>query len=624
MSKSKSKKRNDGISRRDFLNGTLIAAGAAAFGSSPMRAVAQTKPSWPCDSSIGLDPRVLRVGNIRDTFNIGHWLRDNRLTWGTNSVKLESSDCDNYSGTFPIIPDGGSYGAIIVGGGESGLSAAYYVLQNNPAARVLIIDGQVTPGGNSNRDDQSPIPEIASAATAYAVIPYDFLVALYKNLNIPWENLVVPDPFYSYYFDSQTPYALPGVTRWALDTYGHGVASMPYPPNVINDLLAAKADFQNWYNTTGGPTDPADLSDPKFDYLAQMSLDQYLTQTKGFHPAVSDFYTRYAVDALTGTSAQVNAYNSISFLGAEYFKEWAYVGGNSGIARHLIKYLIPSGIAGGNNEMDIVNGAFNLAAMDNPNNQVRLRMECMGLRGETTSSNASVVYFNRANNTFYRATAKAVIFAGQGHTARTACGYLMSSAQLAAYDQDILAPVVTANVTLNSAAPLMNLGLGYDEYYWGSTYWADFVIADWVTANRNQPNRPVVLTFYGGNNLPPDQMANARVQLLSTPFDSYEQSLRDDLNRVLASQNFDFDRDVAAVYLYRWGHSMVYPKLGWPFDQPAVFQNGVWVRQPCMRHLARQQVGRISFAGQDVESSPANESALGSGLRTAGEIAQFL
>ena len=29
-----------------------------------------------------------------------------------------------------------------------------------------------------------------------------------------------------------------------------------------------------------------------------MTFDAYLTQTKGFHPAVSDFYTRYAVDAL--------------------------------------------------------------------------------------------------------------------------------------------------------------------------------------------------------------------------------------------------------------------------------------------------------------------------------------
>ena len=64
----------------------------------------------------------------------------------------------------------------------------------------------------------------------------------------------------------------------------------------------------NWYNTAGSPTDPADNSDPKFDYLSPMTFDSYLTQTKKFRPVVSDFYTRYAVDALDGTTSQVSAY----------------------------------------------------------------------------------------------------------------------------------------------------------------------------------------------------------------------------------------------------------------------------------------------------------------------------
>ncbi len=68
----------------------------------------------------------------------------------------------------------------------------------------------------------------------------------------------------------------------------------------------------------GGPTDPADASDPQYDYLAQMTLYEYLTVAKDFHPAVADFYTRYTIDALAGTSQQVNAYTAISFLGTEY------------------------------------------------------------------------------------------------------------------------------------------------------------------------------------------------------------------------------------------------------------------------------------------------------------------
>jgi len=95
------------------------------------------------------------------------------------------------------------------------------------------------------------------------------------------------------------------------------------------------------------------------------------------------------------------------------------------------------------------------------------------------------------------------------------------------------------------------------------------------------------------------------------------------LNRVLERRNFDFDQDVTAVYLYRWGHSMVYPKPGWPFSAP-INKNGQAIRVPSARFHARQQVGRISFGAQDVESSRANESAIGAGVRTTGEVLPLL
>ena len=616
-------KRDDGIKRRDFINGMLIAAGTASVGSSvPMRAFAQLAPSttYPCDGAIGTDPNVMRGGNLRSVFNIAHWLRDNRLTFKSSSVVISPSPCDNYQGSQPILADNGNYEVIIVGAGMSGCSAAFYITQQRPGTKILILDGQATPGGNANRDDAPPIPDIASTATAYAVQPYaTFLNNIYNTTGILWQNYVVPSPFYSYFFDSVTPYVNPGTQSWNIDTYGKGLDGVPYPTQIVNDLKAARADLMNWYHKPGSPTDPADNSDPKYDYLSPMTWDNYLTQVKGFHPAVSDFYTRYAIDALDGTTSQVSAYTSISFTAAEYFPEFAYPGGNSGMLRHILKWLIPSAI-NGSTDAELLANPFNLAAMDNANNNVRVRQGALVLRGDTTSSNASVVYFQ--NGQFYRATAKAVIFAGQSHTARTACAQLLSTSQANAFDQVTLSPVVTANVTIRSAAPVVDLG--YDAYYWGSQYWADFVVADWVGANRSNPNRQTVLTFYGGNTASVADQPNERIKLLTTPFSSYEDSLRADLNRVLAGRNFDFDRDVIAVYVYRWGHSMVYPKPGWPFAAPIVGPNGQITRVPSPRFYARQQIGRISFGAQDVESSPANESAIGAGLRTSGEVLPLL
>jgi hypothetical protein len=118
-------------------------------------------------------------------------------------------------------------------------------------------------------------------------------------------------------------------------------------------------------------------------------------------------------------------------------------------------------------------------------------------------------------------------------------------------------------------------------------------------------------------------MRAERLKLLNTPFSSYEDSLRADLTRILAGTSFDFARDVKAVFVYRWGHGMIYPKPGFVFGAPRVEQ-GKPVRTPGPRHLARAQLGRISFAGQDVEGTPSIESAIASGLRTAKEAAQHL
>ncbi len=82
-----------------------------------------------------------------------------------------------------------------------------------------------------------------------------------------------------------TPYVNAVTHSWNLDTYGKGLDGVPYPVNIVNDLKAARADLMNWYHKPEAPTDPADNSDPKYDYLSPMTFDSYLTETKGFHPA---------------------------------------------------------------------------------------------------------------------------------------------------------------------------------------------------------------------------------------------------------------------------------------------------------------------------------------------------
>jgi hypothetical protein len=159
---------------------------------------------------------------------------------------------------------------------------------------------------------------VASAGGLYGVEPQNqHQKALYTQIGLDWTQHYVPDPFYNYFFDEHTPHTLPGTRGWTYDVYGQGVRALPYPTEIRRDLLRARQDCIDWYHCPGGPTDPADTSDPQYDYLTQMTLHDYLTVAKGFHPAV-----------------------------AEYHPMFSLPGGTSGIARHLIKWLIPGAIAG--------------------------------------------------------------------------------------------------------------------------------------------------------------------------------------------------------------------------------------------------------------------------------------
>src|SRR5437899_1395457 len=101
---------DDGIQRKDTLDGTTLAAGGAAVAtSSPM--VAASAPN------INADPRAMRGGNLPSTFDIGHLMRDRRLSFTANTVTIAPSPRDQLGGSAPLQVDNGAYDVIIVGGG---------------------------------------------------------------------------------------------------------------------------------------------------------------------------------------------------------------------------------------------------------------------------------------------------------------------------------------------------------------------------------------------------------------------------------------------------------------------------------------------------------------------------
>ncbi|BGE86662.1 NAD(P)-binding protein [Methylosinus sp. 3S-1] len=572
--------------RRDFVNGLLV----AGAGLTPLRALAAGEA---CDGAIGLDPRVLRGGNLPATFLVSHWLRDGRLDIGANAVTV-APGCDDVAGAFPIIDGGESFDAIIVGGGLAGLSAAFHFLRERPAARLLILEAGPTLGGNAGRDDAAPLPGPAATAGAYCAIPGgDWLKTVYRELGVDWNALLISDPVDSFFLDEHAPGALPGARGWSIDTFESGLARLPYAPKILADFERARKAILRLGDA--GVTDPADESPPEHDTLAMASLDHYLRITLGCDAAVSDFFTAYTLTAFGGTAAQVNAHSAIGFLASEFQRHaiFTFPGGTSELARRFQRWL-----------------------GEEPDAPPRVELNATVLRIDPQSQRAGASLVYHQDRVFRRVEARRIIVAAPAQAARRLVDHISDTARRQAWSQIHAAPIVVANVALRRAAPLVQLGLGYSQSWFGGRHFVNFTIADWAGGARADAGRATTLTFYGGCSAELDALPEARMALMRTPFTDYEDSLRSDVARVLRGADFDFDRDVTALYLYRWGHSMLRPPPGWLFG-PAAKAGGAPDRAAAPRRIACAPLGPLVFAGQHAQGAPSVESALASGRRAA-------
>ncbi|MCP4006344.1 MAG: NAD(P)/FAD-dependent oxidoreductase, partial [bacterium] len=119
------------ITRRDLLHG-MGALAAGALGTQCSRMSAPEHSAADCPAALtGL--RGSHVGS----FEVAHELAlAGRRDWGTVHR-----------------PDSHVYDLVVVGGGFSGLAAAYFFLQQKPKARILILDNHDDFGGHARRNE---------------------------------------------------------------------------------------------------------------------------------------------------------------------------------------------------------------------------------------------------------------------------------------------------------------------------------------------------------------------------------------------------------------------------------------------------------------------------------------
>ena len=221
------------ITRRDFINGTLVVAGSSVlpFGATAQDALAALEPSYYPPALTGL--RGSHPGS-NDHAHSRAWA--GRSEWGpTTDLKEE-------------------YDLVVVGGGLSGLAAGYFYQQKHGKdKKVLILDNHDDFGGHAKRNEHTinGNTRIAYGGSQSLVEPYDgseVVLNLFSDIGVDLERFKT-----AYDVDFYRRNNLGAVTYFNKEVFGQDkVVKHPYCnyPNYVEGLEGAKL-IQRRSCTTG-------------------------------------------------------------------------------------------------------------------------------------------------------------------------------------------------------------------------------------------------------------------------------------------------------------------------------------------------------------------------------------
>ena len=582
---------NTSIARRDFLNGALISVGALwAAHLSPREqfALAQKTKSQTPRSSWG--------GNTSDVFDAGHAVRDG--IYDDPNIAAEDT--------------GEVFDLVVVGGGFSGLAAAYYFNQAKDGQRkVLVLENHQVFGGNARRDEftvkgqtlYGPQGSIVAQDLPPAFAATPPVENIFQELKIDLEKIRVPQEAsaFSVFWDQKSHGVPP---RWYANVF-----AAPLPATVKKDFLAFIESIMPFYGKSNWKADLERLDKHTFkDYVEkERSWDPGL-----FHLMLPDLASFF------GFPDKVSAAAVYSQYGGGPRALYSFTGGNSGFLRHLVKHLVPKAISGGESTEEIINGPVNFAGLDQKDSPVRIRLRSTAVRveheGKPDQSKLVRVTFSREGK-LYRLRAAAVIMAGGGYISQYVVRDLPVEKR-EAFGKFKYVPVLWINVALNNSRALDKSGANFlSTYHDGFGVMLAFYekMKAAGTARRLDPNRPNVVgmgvpKFYLGMSTK-EQALNGRLEMQGTSFREYERKIRQELVRLLGPWGFDPRQDIEAIAISRWGHH------GYVFPYPGFFTDGAV-------EAAKKPYGRIAFAHTDLERFSHMMGAIGQGHRAVQDILQ--
>jgi len=102
------------------------------------------------------------------------------------------------------------------------------------------------------------------------------------------------------------------------------------------------------------------------------------------------------------------------------------------------------------------------------------------------------------------------------------------------------------------------------------------------------------------------------MELLVTPFETFERNVRDQLARCLGAGGFDPARDIEAITVNRWPH-------GYGYEYNPLF-DPQWAPGQAPHEIGRKPNGRITIANSDSGATAYTDVAIDQAFRAVSEL----
>lgn len=611
---------NRPICRRDFLNSTLLAAGGALLAPlTPQQLLANAAGAEEWTGYGGVGDYSNSNGNTLEVMTAGHQIR---------------------SGTFDSLPanvidTGEVFDCVVVGGGVSGLAAALFVQKyGGSKLSCLVLDNHPVFGGEAKRNefivDGQRIMGPQGADHFQVPLPHSFMGRFFELIGLDWSQFkyqewgaASPEVPLGYSFeDARGPDAFyfgakfgqkPGM--WMIDPYGKKLQGAPISEKTRAELLK-----YNDRPKTGLPFEYP--GDQKSRQLDSITIERYLMDTYGLS---KETIQTFMADEGSGFGAGPDVVSAYCIYAFDVDRSMdqpslSFPGGNDGIARHMVKTLVPDSIAGANTLDAVCRNNINFEALDRPGKPARIRLSSTTVyvkhEGDASKSDFVTVAYTRGSKV-YRLKARSVVMAGGCWTSKHIVRDL-PAAHREAYDQFYRSPCMMANVALRNWRFLYKMGISGCQWFEGlGNFTAIRKLPTFSSDNKTiTPDSAVVLTLkvifphYG---MPLQEQGNlGRTQLFTTSFRDYERQIRAQMTEMFSASGFDASRDIAGIVLNRWGHAYVSPQPGFFFGKDG---------KPAPRTILRAApFGRIAFANTDLSGTPDHRTAIGEAHRAVSQL----